>query len=236
MHRFHFSRDDIASHFRRRHDDSEAAARASGRDSDDSHGKSGSSKSSSSRRDRRRSHHHSDREEHRDHRDHWDPRAYFSHLRSRSSRVFEQGDLRHVILALIAEQPRHGYELIKEIEDRLGGAYAPSPGVIYPTLTLLEELGFVTPSPGEGARKAYAITAEGRAELERNRATVDAIFKRMGEVAARAGGGPDPRIVRAMENLRLALRLRLERGKLSEAQIADVAAALDAAAATVEKE
>ena len=156
--------------------------------------------------------------------------------RGRSGRVFEQGDLRHVLLQLIADKPSHGYELIKEIEDRLGGAYSPSPGIVYPTLTLLEELGFLTLAPGENARKPYTITEAGSAELERNKNVVAAIFQRIAEVAERSGGGPDPRILRAMENLKLALRLRLERGKLSDSQVADVAAALDAAAATVERD
>src|SRR5262245_51985023 len=73
----------------------------------------------------------------------------------RGGRVFDQGDLRWVVLRLVAEQPRHGYELIKEIEERLGGGYSPSPGVIYPTLTLLEELGFLSAAASEGARKLY---------------------------------------------------------------------------------
>ncbi|MGI9170035.1 MAG: PadR family transcriptional regulator [Caulobacteraceae bacterium] len=161
---------------------------------------------------------------------------YSDHRHGRGGRVFEQGDLRHVMLALIAQKPSHGYELIKEIEDRLGGAYSPSPGIVYPTLTLLEELGYLTLAQGDGAKKAYTITTEGRAALERERAKVDAIFARMTEAAERAGGGPAPQIVRAMENLKLALRLRLERGKLSESQIDDVAAALDAAALTVERD
>jgi DNA-binding PadR family transcriptional regulator len=158
------------------------------------------------------------------------------HRSSRSSRVFEQGDLRYVILQLIAEKPGHGYELIKEIEDRLGGAYSPSPGTVYPTLTLLEELGYLTLAPGDGAKKAYTITEEGREALARNKTTVEAIFARISEVAKRSGGGTPPQLVRAMENLKLALRLRLERGKLSDEQVADVAAALDAAALTVERE
>src|SRR5690242_19960708 len=61
----------------------------------------------------------------------------------RAERVFDQGDLRYVILKLISEAPRHGYEIIKAIEEQVGGAYSPSPGVIYPTLTLLEELGYI---------------------------------------------------------------------------------------------
>ncbi len=161
---------------------------------------------------------------------------HHGHGSSRSARVFDQGDLRYVILRLIAEKPSHGYELIKEIEDRLGGAYAPSPGTIYPTLTLLEELGYATVVVGDGTKKAYAITDEGRDSLAKNRATVEAIFSKIDEVARRAGNVTPPQIVRALENLKLALRLRLERGKLSDAQVADVAAALDAAASTVERE
>ena len=154
----------------------------------------------------------------------------------RRGRVFEQGDLRYVLLKLIADKASHGYELIKDIEDRLGGAYSPSPGIVYPTLTLLEELGFIRAVQSEGARKAYEITDEGRAALEKNVRTVEDIFRRIGEMADRLGAQTPHQIVRAMENLRLALRLRLERGKLTDAQIADVAAALDAAAQTVEQE
>jgi len=156
--------------------------------------------------------------------------------RGRRGRVFEQGDLRYVLLQLLADKPSHGYELIKEIEERLGGAYTPSPGVVYPTLTLLEELGFIRGVQSEGARKAFEITDEGRAALAENKHIVDDIFRRISEAAERFGAPPPHQIVRAMENLRLALRLRLERGKLSDEQIADVAAALDAAAQTLDRE
>jgi DNA-binding PadR family transcriptional regulator len=150
-------------------------------------------------------------------------------------RFFAHGDLRLVILRLIAEKPRHGYEIIKEIEERVAGAYSPSPGVIYPTLTLLEELGYVSVSPGEGARKLHEITEAGRSFLTANGAAVDALFARMEEASQARGGGPSPRIMRAMENLKLALRLRLGRGPLSEEQVTAVAAALDAAAVGVEQ-
>jgi DNA-binding PadR family transcriptional regulator len=156
------------------------------------------------------------------------------HMRHGGGRVFDQGDLRWVILKLIADKPSHGYELIKAIEERLGGAYSPSPGVVYPTLTLLEELGYVTVVQSEGARKAYGITEEGTKALEENQAAVDAIFQRIDAVAERAGGGPAPQVVRAMENLRTALRLKLEQGKLNDAQVAAIAQALDAAARDVE--
>ena len=90
-------------------------------------------------------------------------------------RMFQHGDLRLLILALIAEAPRHGYEMIREIESRLGGAYAPSPGVVYPTLTMLEELGYVTSATTEGSKRQYTVTPEGTAHLAASQATVDAI-------------------------------------------------------------
>ena len=150
-------------------------------------------------------------------------------------RFFAHGDLRLVILHLIAEKPRHGYEIIKEIEEQVAGAYSPSPGVIYPTLTHLEELGYVTVSTGDGAKKLHEITAEGRAFLDANRRAVDALLARMVETNRAHGGGTAPQILRAMENLSLALRLRLSRGPLSEEQINAVAAAIDAAATGVER-
>jgi DNA-binding PadR family transcriptional regulator len=150
-------------------------------------------------------------------------------------RFFAHGDLRLVILQLTAQKPRHGYEIIKAIEELVAGAYSPSPGVIYPTLTLLEELGYVTVSAGEGGKKLHEITAEGRAFLEANRATVEALMERMAEASRVHGGGPAPQILRAMENLKLALRMRLSRGPLTENQANSVAAVLDTAATQVEK-
>ena len=150
-------------------------------------------------------------------------------------RFFAHGDLRLVILHLIAEKPRHGYEIIKAIEEQVAGAYSPSPGVIYPTLTLLEELGHVTVSTGDGAKKLHEITAEGRAFLDANRPAVDALLARMAEASRARRGGPALQVVRAMENLKLALRMRLSRGPLSEEQANAVAAALDAAATGVER-
>jgi DNA-binding PadR family transcriptional regulator len=150
-------------------------------------------------------------------------------------RFFRHGDLRLVILQLIAEKPRHGYEIIKAIEELVAGAYSPSPGVIYPTLTLLEDLGYVAVTPSEGARKLHEITEAGRSFLDANRAAVDALRARMTEASHARGGGPAPQLVRAMENLKLALRLRQDRGPLTEDQLRDVAGALDAAAVAIER-
>lgn len=152
----------------------------------------------------------------------------------RGRRFFDHGDLRLVVLGLIAEKPRHGYEVIKAIEEALGGQYSPSPGVVYPTLTLLEELGQVEIQPGEASRKLYAVTEAGRAYLETNKGAVDALFARMAETRAIHGDGPPPQIIRAMENLKTALRLKLAAGKPSEEAIRQAAAAIDAAALAIE--
>lgn len=150
-------------------------------------------------------------------------------------RLFDQGELRFVLLALIAEAPRHGYEIIKAIEDRLGGSYSPSPGVIYPTLTLLNELGYATVSESGGGRKLYTITEEGRDYLAGNKAMVDAVFERMDRASASTSGGRAPQVVRAIENMKTALRLRLSRGPLGEGEAQAIADALDAAARAIER-
>ncbi len=121
------------------------------------------------------------------------------------------GDLRLILLHLISEAPRHGYEIIRAIEERTGGAYSPSPGVIYPTLTMLDELGHVVASQAEGGRKLHTITPEGLAVLEANRAAAEQAFRRIAALGAAQDDSNAPPIIRAMENLKLALRLRLGR-------------------------
>ena len=154
--------------------------------------------------------------------------------RGRRPRVFDQGDLRLLLLALIAEQPSHGYELIRSIEEKLGGAYSPSPGVVYPTLTLLEELGYATVEAQEGGRKLYSITEAGRAYLAENGEAVDVVRRRMADARARGGDVP-PSIQRGLENLKTALRLKVGGGPLDPERARAIAAALDAAALAVEE-
>jgi DNA-binding PadR family transcriptional regulator len=93
--------------------------------------------------------------------------------------LFEQGDLKYVILRLLEEKPRHGYEIIKELESRFGGSYAPSPGTVYPTLTMLEDIGYARVVPEEGGKKIYEITDEGRKHLAEHSTTVNDIFDRI---------------------------------------------------------
>lgn len=151
----------------------------------------------------------------------------------RFGRFFEHGDLRFVILALLEAQPRHGYELIKELEERTGGAYRPSPGVIYPTLALLEDEGLIRPAAGEAGRKLFEITDAGKAELDANRAGVDAVLGRMDEVGQAAGPGR-PRVGRAMMNLGMALRNRMSR-PVSAEELDRIVSMIDDTAAAIEK-
>jgi DNA-binding PadR family transcriptional regulator len=156
------------------------------------------------------------------------------HGRRGLGRFFAHGDLRLVILNLIAQEPRHGYDIIKAIEAAAAGAYSPSPGVIYPTLTLLEDLGYVTVST-EGVKKLHEITPEGRSFLDANRNTLDALLSRMSDGNTAQHRGRAPAIVRAMENLKVALRLRITQGPVTNEQIDAIAALIDAAAAKIEK-
>lgn len=150
----------------------------------------------------------------------------------RHGRPFDYGELRLLILALIADQPRHGYELIKLIEDRFAGSYSPSPGVIYPILAWLDDVGYATVEPAPSGRKTYRLTGEGAAFLKENRQAVDDLLARTG--ASGRGDLPAP-VLRGMENLKLALRLRLRRGPVDEDAARTIAAALDAAAQGVER-
>jgi DNA-binding PadR family transcriptional regulator len=147
----------------------------------------------------------------------------------RRGRLFDYGEFRLLVLAMIAETPRHGYELIKAIEERFGGSYTPSPGVVYPTLSWLEDMGYAAVE-AEGGRKRYRLTEEGEAFLAENRTAADALLARTGEAAPDV---PAP-VLRAMENLKLALRLRLK-SALNDEAAERIAAALDTAAQTVER-
>ena len=114
----------------------------------------------------------------------WGPRG----PRRRRGPMFESGDMKYVILRLLRDKPRHGYEIIKELEERFGGVYTPSPGTVYPTLQLLEDQGLVRGVETEG-RKVYHITPEGEAFLEEHRDTVDDILSRVRDTLRQVLGG-----------------------------------------------
>ncbi|KPF89606.1 PadR family transcriptional regulator [Novosphingobium sp. AAP93] len=156
----------------------------------------------------------------------------------RGGRMFGPGELRLLLLLLLDEQDRHGYELIKAIEELAAGAYAPSPGVVYPTLSLLVDEGMIAEVPGEGARKAFTITDTGRAELAPRLEEAKAIVQRLGDFGkARAdaeGRTGSPPLRRAMANLMIALRHRAGRG-LDEPTAHQIADILDEAARKIER-
>ncbi len=99
-----------------------------------------------------------------------------------AGRKLESAELHLVFLVLLEEQPRHGYDLMKELTDRTGGFYAPSPGMVYPALSYLDEIGYATVE-SEGTKKLYRITDAGKAELEKNRETARTIFHQFERIA-----------------------------------------------------
>jgi DNA-binding PadR family transcriptional regulator len=154
----------------------------------------------------------------------------------RAGRMLAQGDLRLIALALIAEQPRHGYEIIKLLEEKTSDWYSPSPGIVYPTLTYLEEAGYVTAAV-DGAKKLYTITEEGRAYLKTNKDVVDAVLDRLAALGERisrwrrtARGERDnrrtlsPLMEAAFEHLRETVGKRLEGDADAEAHLVEIIA------------
>lgn len=154
--------------------------------------------------------------------------------RARAGRLFEQGDLKYVILRLIAEKPRHGYEVIKELEERLGGAYAPSPGTVYPTLSMLEDLGYVRAMPEDGGRKIFEITDAGREHLAEHSSTVDDIFDRISRFVEGFFDAPMADLKRSMTNLARATFAAASRSPNDRARISEIADVLSRAAAEID--
>jgi len=153
----------------------------------------------------------------------------------RARRMFEGGELRLVLLKLIADEPRHGYDLIRAIEQLTGGEYAPSPGVVYPTLTLLQDMGFIEEAAGEGARKPFQVTDEGRQHLDERSEEVEALFERLSDLAPEQGNSAGPAIGRAVRNLMTALSHRIGRDGLDDELLHEIAAILDEAAQRIER-
>lgn len=153
----------------------------------------------------------------------------------RARRMFEGGELRLVLLKLIADEPRHGYDLIRAIEDMTGGEYAPSPGVVYPTLTLLQDMGLIEEAAGKGPRKPFEATDEGRKYLEERTEEVEGLFERLRDLAPRGENMAGPAIGRAVRNLMTALGHRLKAEGFDEDLFLEIAAILDEAAQKIER-
>lgn len=150
-------------------------------------------------------------------------------------RMFEQGDVRLLILSLLDTSPRHGYEVIKAIGDLAGGDYTPSPGVIYPTLTMLEDLGYARVINDQGGKKQYEITPEGKAFLNAHQETLERIRARLGASDKAASARRSPELQRAIQNFRTALHLRLARDDMSPETLRRIADVMDRAAIEIER-
>ncbi|TMV03951.1 PadR family transcriptional regulator [Brucella haematophila] len=152
----------------------------------------------------------------------------------RRERIFDYGDLRLLVLSMIAERPRHGYELIKDISEQLQGVYTPSPGVIYPTLSWLEDMGYTVTEAGDSGKKLNRITAEGEAFLVANRAAADALLSRINSFAEHNGDMPHE-VIHALKSLKATVRQRLHRGPMDAASAEAIVAALKEATRIVEE-
>lgn len=152
----------------------------------------------------------------------------------RRGRMFGTGELRLLLLHLLADGERHGYDLIKAIGELSGGHYAPSPGVVYPTLSLLVDEGLIAEAGGDGARKAFTATEAGRSEAQHRADEAAAIVARLEAIAEQRGREASPPVMRAMANLKMALRQRALAG-LETATAHQVADILDEAARRIER-
>jgi DNA-binding PadR family transcriptional regulator len=150
-------------------------------------------------------------------------------------RMFEGGQLRLVLLKLIADEPRHGYELIKAIEELTDGHYAPSPGIVYPTLTMLEDMGLIAEKKSKDSKKVYEATDDGRAHLEENEEEVDELIDRLEGHGRRRSKGNRPEMGRAVANLMTALRNRIAHEGWNEELLHEVIDILDDAAQRIER-
>ncbi|EQB34025.1 PadR family transcriptional regulator [Sphingobium ummariense] len=150
-------------------------------------------------------------------------------------KLFTNDALQLILLKLIADVPRHGYDLIREIEALSGEIYAPSPGVVYPTLTLLADMGLIAEQPGEGSRKLFAITDAGTAHLAEQAEAVTEAMDRLASLASKAERTDGAPVRRAMHNLGLAVRARLEKEGADADTMFDVAALIDEAARRIER-
>ena len=153
----------------------------------------------------------------------------------RGRRMFDGSELRLVLLKLIADQPRHGYDLIREIEELTGGEYTPSPGMIYPTLTLLDDTGLIAEQQAEGAKKLFAVTDEGRAHLDENAEEVEALIARLTRLGEKSRSSQGHGVRRAMMNLGMALRNRYMAGDFDDETLRKLVDLIDETAKKVER-
>ena len=148
--------------------------------------------------------------------------------------MFDAGEIRLVILRLLSSEPSYGYQLIKTMEARLGGGYTPSAGVVYPTLTMLEEEGLIAAAQTEG-KKVYSVTEEGLKYLEANKERVGQLFERLEETGRGFRRGRSPELMKAFMDLRGAVTSKVWRRNATPEQIKKVAEAIHAAAKAIDE-
>ena len=147
----------------------------------------------------------------------------------------ERGEVRYLILDAISEEPRHGYDIIRTIESRAGSGYRPSAGTVYPTLQMLEEMGHAQASEKEG-RRLYAITDEGRADLDAHRDEVDDAYERLGHDVDWETSLPDLRALgRRIRRLLRATGRAHRRGSLGKKQLSEIHSVIDEAIDRIEE-
>lgn len=155
--------------------------------------------------------------------------------RSRRGKLFDSAQFQLVLLKLIADRDRHGYELMREIEERTGGNYAPSPGVVYPTLTLLVEMELIAEADTPGTRKTFTITEAGRAKLAKHTEQAEHLLSRLDSLGHASSHVDATPVRRAMGNLREVLMTRLARSETTNEQVLEAARIIDEAAGRIER-
>lgn len=153
----------------------------------------------------------------------------------RRARVFRRGELRLVLLHLVSQEPRHGYDLIQQIEELTGGHYAPSPGIVYPTLTLMADMDLIDEKVDDSGKKIYSIADAGTTLLAEEEKHVADILARLESIAQMDQAVDGASIRRAVGNLKSAIRIRLADEEKGSEKILDVAAIIDEAASKIER-
>ncbi|RIV88074.1 PadR family transcriptional regulator [Aurantiacibacter zhengii] len=153
----------------------------------------------------------------------------------RRRRLFGPGELRLVLLAMLAEEPRHGYELIKALEEMTAGSYSPSPGTIYPTLQMLADEGAIAEQDSKDAKKLFQATDSGLAELEDRRDELEELWNRLGRKREKARPSGSAELFRAMGNLANVIKNKAADGKLKDLDKHQVVDLIDELARKIER-
>jgi len=167
--------------------------------------------------------------------DDWDEDEEWRGRRKRKRRMFGQGELRLALLALVRDEPRHGYELIKAIEELTGGEYAPSPGAVYPTLQMLEDEGVIAEAKSKGSKKPFEATVDGIAELDERADEVEKLMRRLSRMGDKHQRVRSSDLFRAMGNLGSVIKNRAKAGKLDKAAIDEIVDIIDEVAKRIER-